>query len=274
MFYDYHVHTYYSDDSCYPMKSVISDAIKKGIKEIAITDHVDYGVKLDHDVITGTKSTDKMFNVNYPLFYNEITKLQKKFKNEIEIKIGMEFGVQTHTINDFEKLFAKYPFDFIILSCHQSGNKEFWNQEFQKNKSQKEYNEGYYAEIQAVIKRYKNYSVLGHLDLINRYDKMGIYPFQNVRDTIADILKAIIEQGKGIEVNTSSFRYGLDDLTPSKAILELYKDLGGKILTFGSDSHEPSHLGAYINDVMETVKAMGFKHYCTYNKMQPIFHSF
>ena len=52
------------------------------------------------------------------------------------------------------------------------------------------------------------------------------------------ILEQVIADGKGIEVNTSSKRYGLKDSTPSHKILELYKDLGGTILTIGSDSHK------------------------------------
>ena len=74
--------------------------------------------------------------------------------------------------------YHRYPFDFIILSIHQVNDQEFWTQDFQRGKTQKEYNEKYYEEILSVIQKHKNYSVLGHLDLIARYDKNGIYPFQ------------------------------------------------------------------------------------------------
>lgn len=78
----------------------------------------------------------------------------------------MEFGIQTHTIPQYEYLFQKYPFDFIILSIHQVENKEFWTQDFLKGKSQKEYNMQYYEEMLHVVNQYQNYSVLGHMDLI------------------------------------------------------------------------------------------------------------
>ena len=86
------------------------------------------------------------------------------------------------------------------------------------------------------------------------------------------ILKTVIADGKGIEVNTSSYRYGLSDLTLSRDILKLYWELGGQILTIGSDSHKPEHLRTFINETKQELKALGFKKFCTFDKMQPIYY--
>lgn len=272
MLCDYHVHTCYSDDSSYPMEEVVRDAIKIGLDEICFTDHVDYGVKLDREGRSAKELEGNVLNVDYPDYFREIDRLRQTYGNRITIKHGMEFGVQTHTIPAFEKLFSGYDFDFIILSCHQVGDKEFWNQNFQREHTQQEYNELYYDEIWKVIQKYKNYSVLGHLDLIKRYDRQGNYPYDKVKPIITEILKQVIADGKGLEVNTSCFRYGLSDLTPSGEILTLYRELGGKILTTGSDSHAPKHLGAHIPEVLEELKQLGFDFICTYQRMEPIFH--
>lgn len=272
MFCDYHVHTYYSDDSVYRMEDVIRDAIGLGMAEICFTDHVDYGIKVDPENLSEEQKVGKILNVDYPAYFAELAHLQAKYAGKIVIRAGLEFGMQTHTIADFQKLFNRFELDFVILSCHQVGDKEFWTQDFQTGKSQKEYNDRYYQEILAVISRYKDYSVLGHLDLIKRYDNVGDYPFEDTRAIITKILKQVIEDGKGIEVNTSSHRYGLKDLTPSRDILELYRELGGKIVTIGSDSHEKHHLGAYIQDTKLELKALGYEKYCTFDRMQPIFH--
>jgi len=85
-------------------------------------------------------------------------------------------------------------------------------------------------------------------------------------------LKKVIEDGKGIEVNTSSFAYGLDDLTPSRDILKLYYELGGKIITAGSDAHKAKDVGRHIKEIYNELKEIGFKEICTYEKMKPIFH--
>lgn len=273
MFCDYHVHTDYSDDSVYLLEDVIKDAITMKMDEICITDHVDYGIKVDWD--SGEeiryRNGEPFANVDYPEYFQEINELKEKYK-EIIIKQGMEFGIQTHTIPQYQQLFNKYDFDFIILSCHQVEDKEFWTQDFQKGRTQEQYNQRYYQEILDVIKEYKDYSVLGHLDLIARYDEAGYYPFDNIKEIVSEILKIVIEDGKGIEINTSSHRYGLKDLTPSRDILKLYKDLGGTIITIGSDSHKKEHLGAYIKETKEELKKLGFEYYCTFEKMKPIYH--
>lgn len=273
MFCDYHVHTDYSDDSVYLLEDVIEDAITMKMDEICITDHVDYGIKVDWD--SGEeiryRNGEPFANVDYPEYFQEINELKEKYK-EIIIKQGMEFGIQTHTIPQYQQLFNKYDFDFIILSCHQVEDKEFWTQDFQKGRTQEQYNQRYYQEILDVIKEYKDYSVLGHLDLIARYDEADYYPFDNIKEIVSEILKIVIEDGKGIEINTSSHRYGLKDLTPSRDILKLYKDLGGTIITIGSDSHKKEHLGAYIKETKEELKKLGFEYYCTFEKMKPIYH--
>lgn len=274
LFADYHVHTDFSDDSNYPMETVIEDGIEMGMDEICFTDHVDYGIKCDWDSGPGIPYRDGklLANVDYPLYAESIRQFQYIYEKQITIRMGMEFGMQTHTVPQYEKLFKQYAFDFIILSVHQVENQEFWTQEFQKARTQKEYNERYYLELYELVKKYKNYSVLGHLDLITRYDPNGIYPFEKVRPIITDILKIVIQDGKGIEVNTSSHRYDLKNLTPSRDILKLYQELGGTILTIGSDSHEKKHLGAYITDTKRELLSLGFHRYCTFRKMKPCYY--
>lgn len=274
MFADYHIHTEFSDDSIYPMEDVIKDAIRMGMDEICFTDHVDYGIKIDWD--SGQeilyRDGEPMANVDYPVYVERIAMMKEKYQDQIAIKMGLEFGMQTHTISQFETLYNRYPFDFIILSVHQVEDKEFWTQDFQRGRTQKEYNERYYEELLRLVKGYQHYSVLGHMDLIVRYDEMGVYPFDNIKPYVEEILKEVIRNGKGIEVNTSSYRYGLTDTTPSKEILRLYKKLGGKILTLGSDSHKPEHLGACMEETKEMLKSMGYRSFCTYDQMTPVFH--
>lgn len=275
MLADYHVHTEYSDDSSYPMERVVKDAIAQGIGELCFTDHVDYGIKEDRlpgRTIRYRENGEPYSNADYPRYVEQIGQLREEYGREIALKLGLEFGMQIHTIPQYEALFARYPFDFILLSIHQIEDKEFWTQDYQRGKSQQEYNEGYYREMLALVKGFRNYSVLGHMDLMVRYDEQGLYPFEKVRDMVEEILKTVIRSGKGIEFNTSYHRYGLKDTTPSVEIWKLYRQLGGEILTIGSDSHKPEHLGAYIREGREFLKGLGFRYFCTYDKMEPTFH--
>ena len=279
---DYHIHTEFSDDSDYAMEQVIKDAIKKGFDELCFTDHVDYGIKKDWDEPGemiyrkgGAGEPDQMpvANVDYPVYYKTFQKMKELYQDKISLKFGLEFGMQAHTVEKYEKLFSRYPFDFIILSVHEIEDKEFWDQGFQNGMTQQEYNERYYEEMLYLVQNYHNYSVLGHMDLITRYDKAGVYSFEQLKPILTKILKIVITDGKGIEVNTSSHRYGLKDLTPSRDILKLYKELGGKIITIGSDSHKPEHLGAFVDETKEELKALGFEQICTFDKMKPVYHN-
>ena len=274
MLADYHVHTDFSDDSSYEMKDAVADAVGLGLTEICFTDHVDYGVKQDWPLSPDVPYRDgkPLANVDYTLYVKTIRELQAAYGGQISIKMGLEFGMQTHTIEKYESLFRRYPFDFILLSVHEIDDKELWTQAFQRGRTQDEYNLRYYEELLALVKRCKSYSVLGHLDLISRYDLQGPYPFEKIKPAVSEILKTVIGDGKGIEVNTSGRRYGLNDLTPSTDILKLYRELGGTVLTIGSDSHEKKHLGAYIAETKRLLLDLGFDTYCTYSKMKPSYH--
>lgn len=274
MFADYHVHTEFSDDSVYPMEQAVKDAISMGMDEICFTDHVDYGIKEDwgagHPI--RYRGNEPLANVDYPRYFAAISRMRQRYGEVITIRQGLELGIQTHTTSKYEELTENYPLDFVILSIHQVEDKEFWTQDFQKGRSQEEYNKRYYEEMLQVVKAYKNYSVLGHMDLIVRYDKMGRYPFEKIEPVITEILKIVIEDGKGIELNTSYHRYGLQDTTPSKDILKLYRKLGGEIITIGSDSHKHAHLGTYIDEAKELLKSLEFCYFCTYDSRKPVFH--
>lgn len=275
MFVDYHVHCCYSDDSDAPMEEYVKQGLYLGLEELCFTDHVDYGVKLDWDDCRETARPGKelLRNVDYPKYFAELAALREKYEGQIKIRRGLELGVQSHTVPAYERLYQKYEaeLDFVLLSMHEVEDLEFCTYEYQEGRTQREYNEGYYREILKVIRQFKHYSVLSHLDMIIRYDRQGVYPFAKLRDLIAEILETAIADGKGIEINTSSWHYGLRDTMPSRDILKLYRDLGGEVITVGSDAHTTEYLGSHFGDAVRIVKETGFGHICTFERMEPVF---
>lgn len=259
MLADYHLHTHNSEDSHVTMEEYAKKALELGFKDICFTDHVEYAM------ISPLAKGER----NYSGEYQQVL---AKYGDKLNLKLGAEFGVQTDNIDFFKDFYNKYSFDFVLLSCHTIDGLGLFDGGYLSGKTQKEYNEGYYNEILNVIKSFKNYSVLAHLDLIRRYDKT-YYDFEKTKDIVAEILTQAINDGKGIEVNTSCFRYHIPDLTPSVDILKLYKDLGGEIITIGSDSHAVSQFGFEIADVREQLAELGFEHFYTFDKMQPTIHS-
>lgn len=261
MFYDYHMHCSYSADSTTPMKDMIEKSIKLGLKEICFTDHVDYDIIGNPNVY-----------VDYDKYFKDLDYYSEKYSDKISIKKGIEMGFQNHLLKKCSDDIKKHDFDFVIGSIHTIDRNELYTGDYHKGKTQHEAYEGYYNRLLDMVNTFHDFSVLGHLDLIKRYGN-----FNNVLDDsifsnyIEEILKKIIADGKGIEINTSCFRYNLPDLTPSRNILKMYKDLGGEIITIGSDSHTPSQIAfkfEYINNVLIDI---GYKYICSFNKMQPEF---
>ena len=124
-------------------------------------------------------------------------------------------------------------------------------------------------EVLENIDLFPEISVYGHLDFINRYGK-GVYEnykefnYELHQDILDKILKKLISKNIGLEVNTSGFRYGLDNFHPHINILKRYKELGGKIITIGSDSHKAEDIMRNFDKVKRMLKELGFNSYCTF----------
>ena len=260
MLANYHMHTSFSPDSSYVMEDCVRDAICCGLDEICFTEHLDYG-------------TETSYCCDIQSYRKELLRCQDKYMNQITIKFGIEFGAQAHHKEYFNGIYNKYPFDFALLSFHQIEDKELWNCDFQNGKTQYEYNKLYYDEMFRTVCAFDGFSVLAHMDLMRRYDPCGEYPFEASKDQIAEILRYLIEHGKGIELNTSSFKYHLNDLMPSRGILNLYKDLGGEIITVGTDSHRQAYISDHLKESYDILKSLGYRYYATFDRMKPIFHS-
>lgn len=284
---DYHLHTEFSDDSVEPMEFMIDRAIELGFDEICFTDHVDYGQKWDWDDPELTKKTRQSFtpdqtrriewnsNTNYPEYFAKLDRMRVAYKDKINIKSGLELGVMNETIPIYNALIDKYydKLDFCLLSLHQIRNLSLWSGNFMRGRSQDEYVPDYYEEVLRVSQNFDGYECLAHLDLITRYDSHGPYPFEKVKPIIEKIFQTIIKKEKAIEINTSSWKYGLSDTTPCRDILKYYYEMGGKLITIGSDSHNVEHMGEYIDRAKDIFREIGFTKFYTFEKHKPIEHS-
>lgn len=273
---DFHVHSDFSFDSKTPMQAQIERAIELGLDELCFTEHVDYGVMTDWDDPNPTLRDGVPYrNADYPRYFATLGEMRRCYGKRITIRQGLEFGVQQHTIPQYNALFERYrdKLDFTLLSVHQVGDQEFYPPVYMQNRTQDEYNMGYFEELLAVARDFEHYSVLAHLDVMRRYDPQGEYPFEKVRDIVAEILRTVIQKGKGIEMNTASWRYKLRDVQPSRGILRLYRDLGGEILTLGSDGHRPERVAGNFDEARAILRdELGFKRFCTFEHMEPKFY--
>jgi len=258
--FDYHMHSNFSADCDTPMEATIESAINKGLTEICFTEHIDYDYP-DPTIV---------FDVDLKKYNEKIVQLQNKYKDVITIKKGIEIGVQPYLLERYNELLNKETFDFIICSMHTTNKQGLHSGDFFKERTPEEAYRLYYEELLYCVKHFDHYSVLGHIDLVKRYQALNSN--ENFHDILKEIFTIIIQKGKGIEVNASGFAYGLGSAMPSEDILKLYYDCGGEIITIGSDAHKPEHVAHRFSEIIDLLEAIGFKYIATFESLQPKFH--
>ncbi|MEG0355158.1 MAG: PHP domain-containing protein, partial [Lachnospiraceae bacterium] len=167
----------------------------------------------------------------------------------------------------------KYPFDFVIGSVHVVDRMDPYEGVLFQGKSDEEIYERTFEQTVENIKAVKDFDVLGHIDYIIRYGKHKAqgYSYEKYAPYLDAILKTVIECGKGIELNTSGFKYGLGFCHPHPDIIKRYKELGGEIITIGADGHRPEHIAYDFDKVSDILKDCGFKYYTEFQQRIPKF---
>lgn len=259
--YDFHVHTHFSNDCTIDMESYIEPAIAKGLKGICFTDHVD----IDYP------SDTTNFEICYTDYKNEIDRLREKYAEKIQIFTGVEFGLQPQIIDQDKIYFEGKFFDYVIGSIHAAHKRELYGGDFLKNKTDHEGILDYFEDLIYCVQNFKSYSNLGHIDAISRYVGKGSFSAVKYMEYFEEALRYVVHNGKGIELNTSGKRYGLPEFHPGPEILKLFRQLGGEIVTLGSDSHSTPTLGWGFYEAVELLKTCGFKYHAIYKQGKPEF---
>ena len=252
--YDYHTHTSFSEDSNTPMKEMVEAARRIGIREMAITDHYDPDYPIS-------------FGIDLPQYQKALNKTKEEYQGKIKILKGIEIGIQLgETLERCREAANSFDYDFIIGSFHCAEGYEICDPEFFQRRSAEDSYIAYYTTVQDGVLKYKDYDVLGHFNVIDRYtDRIPDYPVY--WDLVEEILKTVIADGKGLEINTSSFRYGMGErTTPAKEILQRFRELGGEIVTIGSDAHRPRDVGYGFDTAVEMIKSAGLRYLATFDQ--------
>ncbi|ONI44455.1 hypothetical protein AN640_05515 [Candidatus Epulonipiscium fishelsonii] len=260
--FDYHMHSKYSIDGCEEINVLCAEGIKKGLKEIAITDH--YDLYQNHN---------KKDNTDFEALYKDILEARKKYEGKIQIKYGVELG-QSHFNNALaNKLIATQPFDFIIGSVHNlSDNFDMGLCDYNKISIEEIYSDYVAALIE--MAKVSDFDSMGHITYPVRYAfaQIGKYPdWTPFKEQIECLYKELIKRDKGIEINCSGCQKVLKRTMPDLELAILYKECGGKILTIGCDSHSKEHVGLGINYGLNLAKQAGFSEITTYTQRKPTF---
>ncbi|MCD7817530.1 MAG: histidinol-phosphatase HisJ family protein [Lachnospiraceae bacterium] len=258
--YDFHLHSAFSGDSDTPSEDMILRAQAAGLCGMCFTEHLDLDAPYD----------DPDFTLDFSSYFPGIHRLQEDYYNKIQIGVGMEFGIQPHLPATLAELNRTYSFDFIIASLHfVQGMDPYYPDFFEGRREQECYEEFFQAEFDTLRKFLPtDYDTLGHMDYIVRYgpNRNRNYSYSLYADYIDPILRFLIDNGKCLELNTGGYKYGLGEPNPCADIFRRYRQLGGELITIGSDAHSPEHIAYGFEQAAALLQSIGFRYYTVFEK--------
>ncbi|MBP3611066.1 MAG: histidinol-phosphatase HisJ family protein [Lachnospiraceae bacterium] len=261
---DYHVHTIYSPDSKMEPGEAVLSAISSGVSEICFTEHMDLG----HHMESFNRVPD------FKRIEKSISQLREKYP-EISIEKGIEVGYIRDTAEQTAEILSGQKFDFVLLSTHCVDGMDCYLPESKRDRDKitayKRYLETVYDSVMDDnLTEY--YDCIGHIGYIakcNHYED-NTFPYQLFPELFDKILSEIIKRGKGIEVNTSGINRA-GHVLPHPSIIHRYHELGGRIITIGSDAHKPQNVGAYIEEAIDIIVKAGFQEITLFKNREPGF---
>lgn len=263
MFWDQHMHCNFSGDSDALPEDMIKAGIAHGLSGICFTDHLDYDYPEEPNI----------FLLDFDNYFKVLSDLREKYTDKISVNIGIELGLQIQAAGQNLAVAEKYPFDFIIGSSHVVNHMDPYYPEFFAGRDEDAAYMEYFESVLENINSDVDFDVYGHIDYVVRYgpNKNAFYTYEKFKDIIDEILTQLISKGKGIEVNTGGFKYGLGHPNPTEDIIKRYRELGGEIITMGADAHVPEYVAYEFDKTVQIIKNCGFKYYTVFKNRKAEF---
>lgn len=258
--FDYHLHSKVSFDSTAEPLEMALAAKAAGLREICFTDHYDYN--------SDPAVPPDLFAMEQ--YHNHYDGLQVP---GLTIRRGVEFGMTRWNKPQLKSLLEQYSFDFVIGSVHYVDGHDPYEPEYWHGRTVDQAFRVYLEEIYHCVLAHEDFDVLGHLTYVCKsvhnptHEPVSFAKFQDITD---EIMRILIAKGKGMEVNTS----GVDRCgayLPSADFLRRFKELGGEIVTVGSDAHDAARVGQYAPQVLGVLADI-FGYVCTFENRKPVFH--
>ncbi len=274
---DFHTHSRYSGDSKEKPERMIKRAVELGLHTLCFTDHMDYEYPYP---------PEGYFEFDPQLYFSELSELKRKYSDKLKVLIGVELGLRNEpelleTVKKrCDSLVNAHQWDFVIGSTHLMEHVDPAYPEYWESHTIRESMEMYFQADLDNAKNYNCYDCYGHIDYLIRYapeqNQSKGYSCADYRDLIEELLKTLISAGKGIEINTKGLKpqYGIFSTNPKQEIVTRYRELGGELITVGSDAHCTGDLAGHFTAAEEVLKKAGFDYYTVFEGRKPGFKKF
>ena len=260
---DCHNHTSWSFDCEADISLVLAQAAKMGLSMVCTTDHM--------DLMNREGSILPDWDWDSKLKQHE----QAICPPGVELRMGGEMNM-VHLLEDrYRKLVEQAPLDMVIGSAHNMsmdlGGQDFILWDYDSLELCYKALDDYFNSLLA-MSRVDFVDVLAHIPYVLRYmrDRDGQpVTLERYRDRLEVIFNNLIQRGAGMELNTNRGR----SLADYRDLLVQYRQLGGEIVTIGTDAHDEEDLGKGVLQATRLLKELGFRYYTVYRRRKPEFIS-
>ncbi len=258
---DYHMHSRNSWDTQTPMRDMCQAALDKGIPAIAFTEHFDH-------------FNEKKERIHYQPapYFEDLAACRAEFADQgLTILAGVEVGEFHRYPDEVQPVLDAHDYDLVLGSLHWVGDESVFQPRFYHGLTAREAIAPYFAEMLELIE-HGGFDILSHMDVFKRraYLIYGEFNIEDWEDEVRAVWSACIAKGIGIEINTGGLRWKINEAHPNLTALKWYREMGGEILTVGSDAHHPQDLGYALDDMVEMARQAGFKALTRFAKRQPV----
>lgn len=250
---DAHLHTNLSHDSDVPLDVYCAEAVARGIPEIAITDHLDFDPRAPDHAFASFAARER-----------EVREAAARWANRgLGVRFGIEISYESHHEAEIREHLARHPYDFTIGSVHVMAYSPYIEDRVAGWVASRTFDEivaPYFAEVAAAI-RSELFDTIGHLDYVKKYlaDHVPPSAFAARPDVYEPLLRALVETGTGLEVNASGLRQAPRETYPAPWVVARFRELGGEVVTAGSDAHRASQFAFGLARAYGIAAAAGFE---------------
>ena len=264
---DQHIHCQSSPDSHTPLREMAAAARDHGMSAVCFTDHID----MDFGDLG-----DLRWDTRKDVLRAAWADVRENPVKGIAVRCGIELGEANHDPDAAKEAALEPGLDFVLGSLHNlRGKLDFFEYPYESEEQCAQLNREYLAEL-LELTAFPYFDAMAHIGYTSRYMHRDGFAAEITaelyRDELAAIYAALIAQGRGIEINVSGLRCGHTSY-PNASSLALYHDLGGEIITLGSDAHEPQDASVGIREGAELLRRLGFRYYTVFEKRKPTFLS-
>ncbi|HVL54526.1 MAG TPA: histidinol-phosphatase HisJ family protein, partial [Vitreimonas sp.] len=249
---DSHLHTDLSPDSDVPIDAYAEQAVERGIAEIAITDHVDFDPRGPAYAFASFDTTERVAR----------EAAERWADRGVAIRFGVEISWERAYEADIRAHLARHRYDFVIGSAHIGADSPYRHDRvaaWAAGRPLAEVMEPYFAEVEAGA-RSGLFDTFGHIDFVKRFLVPHVTPtdLAGAPELYEPILRALVESGTGLEINTSGLRQPPRETYPSAATVARFRELGGRHVTAGSDSHRADCFAFALDEGYRAAARAGF----------------